>query len=399
MNKKLFEIGKVKNGYAFKSSLYSRIGKYRVITISNVQQGRFLLEPTNKIIEIPNDIQPHQILKKEDILISLTGNVGRVCKVSVDNCLLNQRVGLFQVNDNINLDYVYHSLNNKKFQSKMEQEGKGAAQKNLSIDDINNFAIFLPSSYEEQEKIAKALTSIEKTILAIEKLIQKKEYMFKGVMQELLTGNRRLPGFSKKWVSHKLAKCGKFYKGKGISKNQIGTGNIPCIRYGELYTKYDDVVDKVFSFISEDVAKKSFKIYKNDIVFTGSGETAEEIGKATSLYCDFKNIYASSDTVVLRLSEEYDSNFMAFYLNSYSIVKQKASLSQGHTVVHLTSKQLKDIDITIPSTKDEQKAIFDCLLNFRKDIKKYKEKLIKLENIKKGMEEQLLTGKIRLPLN
>ena len=94
----LSDIATLKNGYAFQSSKYNTLGKWRILTISNVSGERYINEKDcNCIISLPNDIQDHQVLKEGDILISLTGNVGRVSLCKNGDYLLNQRVGLLQL--------------------------------------------------------------------------------------------------------------------------------------------------------------------------------------------------------------------------------------------------------------------------------------------------------------
>ncbi len=86
------------------------------------------------------------------------------------------------------------------------------------------------------------------------------------------------------WEVKTLGELGTFSKGKGILKEQVILEGLPCIRYGEIYTTYDFIIKDFKSFINEDVAKESNEIKKGDILFAGSGETAEEIGKAVAYY-------------------------------------------------------------------------------------------------------------------
>ena len=95
---KLSKVAELKNGYAFQSSKYNSLGEWKIITITNVTGERYIKEnDCNCILEIPNDIQKHQKLKANDVLISLTGNVGRVSLCTEGLFLLNQRVGLLQL--------------------------------------------------------------------------------------------------------------------------------------------------------------------------------------------------------------------------------------------------------------------------------------------------------------
>ncbi len=128
----LSEIATLRNGYAFQSSKYNALGKWKILTITNVSGERHVNdEDCNCIINLPDDIQDHQILKERDILISLTGNVGRVSFCKDGDYLLNQRVGLLQLAKNVNQEFLYQILSSQKFENSMIACGQGAAQMNI----------------------------------------------------------------------------------------------------------------------------------------------------------------------------------------------------------------------------------------------------------------------------
>ena len=164
----------LKNGYAFKSDTYSESGNYKVITIANVTGNKYIsTTDCNSIETLPKDIQSHQILKLGDILISLTGNVGRVSIVNEINCLLNQRVGvLFFTNIQLK-KYLFQVLSNKLFETKMVQKGQGAAQKNIGNEDVESFLIPISNNLEYMNKITKVLDVLDEK-LALEKQILEK---------------------------------------------------------------------------------------------------------------------------------------------------------------------------------------------------------------------------------
>src|SRR5690554_4772869 len=108
--------------------------------------------------------------------------------------------------------------------------------------------------------------------------------------------------FPETWKPCKISKLGKVFKGKGISKAEILDSGLACIRYGEIYSKYGYKVDGTHSFINKDSASKSQEIKYGDILFTGSGETAEEIGKAVA-YIGREQAYAGGDIIILRPNE------------------------------------------------------------------------------------------------
>lgn len=194
VEKKLGDIGVLLNGYAFKSETYNKAGTYNIITIANVQNGKLTINDCNRLISVPSDIQEHQKLKKNDILISMTGNVGRACLVNANDCLLNQRVGLFVVRDIQNCDkhFIFTIINDGKFENTMIESGQGAAQANIGKKDIEGFTFLLPITTKEQQAIATILSDMDKEIADLEAQRGKYRLLKSGMMQKLLTGQIRL---------------------------------------------------------------------------------------------------------------------------------------------------------------------------------------------------------------
>ena len=145
---------KLQSGYAFKSNSFDNTGKYKIVTIKNVQDGAFDEENVNRIIEIPSKMPPHCKLNEGDTLLSLTGNVGRICTVIGDNYLLNQRVAKI-VSDYP--CYAYYLFRSKKMFHDMNSLANGAAQQNLSPIRTGQMQILKPSDdillmFEEMAK-------------------------------------------------------------------------------------------------------------------------------------------------------------------------------------------------------------------------------------------------------
>lgn len=189
---KLRDVAKFVNGYTFKSSTYTDSGTYKVITIANVQDGFMVLEKVKKVASLPENIIKGQVLARGDILISMTGNVGRVCKVSDDSCLLNQRVGKI-VAKKINEDLLYYLLHNRKFLNKMIEQAQGGAQDNLSSNDICEYRLVIPKSIEDQRNIADILINSDKVIDLLEKQKQIIKLQKQYLLKNLITGKIRTP--------------------------------------------------------------------------------------------------------------------------------------------------------------------------------------------------------------
>ena len=162
----LSDIATLKNGYAFQSGMYNALGKWKILTISNVSGERYINDKDcNCIIKLPNDIQDHQVLKEGDILISLTGNVGRVSLCKNGDYLLNQRVGLLQLSKNVNREFLYQILSSQRFENSMIACGQGAAQMNIGKGDVESYVLPYSSNGNNILWVAKILHSYDERII------------------------------------------------------------------------------------------------------------------------------------------------------------------------------------------------------------------------------------------
>ena len=160
----LGEVCELKNGYAFRSSSYCTDGKYKILTIANVQGNRYIsTEDCKSISYLPNDLQEHQILRDNDILISMTGNVGRVSLCSKGHYLLNQRVGLL-VPKIKEIEFIFQVLATEHFEQSMIACGQGAAQMNIGKGDIDGYMLPFSCKSDNMNHIAKMLQAYDNCI-------------------------------------------------------------------------------------------------------------------------------------------------------------------------------------------------------------------------------------------
>lgn len=174
----------IKSGFAFKSEKYKSSGKYKVITIKNVQDNHLITSNCDFVDDLPVGIKDWCILKVGDRLISLTGNCGRLCIVTEENLLLNQRVGLLSC-DSTYLDYAYLMLNSDEFQKLCGNLAKGAAQANLSPVELCKTVSAVPPIQTLQRFHNKIQFLIETYILnekQISKIINLRDYLLPLLM-------------------------------------------------------------------------------------------------------------------------------------------------------------------------------------------------------------------------
>ena len=149
------------NGYAFKSGAYTQDGLYKVLTIKNVQDGSVDCSMSNRIDELPPKMKPFCKLQPGDVVLSLTGNVGRVGIVPEENCLLNQRVAVLQPYNYALLPGLYFHFRQKAFQNKMIGIAKGTAQANLSpVETLKLEMPYNESFFEISQKLKPAFDLI-----------------------------------------------------------------------------------------------------------------------------------------------------------------------------------------------------------------------------------------------
>jgi type I restriction enzyme, S subunit len=196
------------------------------------------------------------------------------------------------------------------------------------------------------------------------------------------------------WSISLLGDLGTFSKGKGILKEQVISEGLPCIRYGEIYTTHDFIIKDFKSSIAEEVATESKEIKKGDILFAGSGETVEEIGKAVA-YIGTEKAYAGGDVIILSTKKNVNPECLSYALETDFVKRQKRVLGQGNSVVHIYSSDLSKIKIPLPPLP-EQKAIAQVLSTADAAIHTTEKLIAQKELRKKWLMQQLLTGKKRL---
>lgn len=184
------------------------------------------------------------------------------------------------------------------------------------------------------------------------------------------------------WQIVLMRSLGKFSKGQGISKDEAVSGEIPCVRYGEIYTHHNDIIRLFNSRISVEVARRSKRLSKGDLLFAGSGETKEEIGKCVAFVGE-EEAYAGGDIVIFTPNKG-SSRFFGYLFNSPIIAHQKASKGQGDAIVHISSSALSSIRVPLPPTLTEQESIAEALSYTDAFIESLEQLIAKKRQIKQG---------------
>ena len=262
-------------------------------------------------------------------------------------------------------------------------------------DMIAEMLIPVPSP-EEQQKIAEALSDMDNLISSLEKLIEKKKAIKQGAMQELLTGKKRLSGFSGAWKEFCIGKIGEFYGGlSGKTKNDFNCGNAHYITFLNVLSNVK-IDTSMLASVNVKETENQNAVKKGDLFFNTSSETPEEVGMCAVLDEEIENTYLNSFCFGFRMkNNEHNPIFLSYYLNSSIGRKIMSTLAQGATRYNLSKNNFAETIIELP-TKEEQTAIASILSDMDAEITALEQKLTKCQKLKQGMMQQLLTGKIRL---
>jgi len=275
----------------------------------------------------------------------------------------------------------------------------------INAQRINSMEMPLPP-LPEQRKIAEILSTVDETIEKTDAIIQETKQLKKGLMQKLFTegiGHTRfketkIGRIPEEWEIKLLGNLGEFFKGTSIAASEIVENGLPCIRYGDIYVQYenDNVVTHFSAFISRETAEHSRRIHVGDILFAGTGETQEDIGKCVAYTID-EEAYAGGDLIVFRPKKEYQLNslFLSYCMNCGEVAKAKMRLGQGLSIFHIYSKNLKTLCAPLPSVSEQHKIV-EILSGFDITIKAEQTYKAELEQLKKGLMQVLLTGKVRV---
>ncbi len=323
--------------------------------------------------------------QKDDVLmVNIGAGVATTALVNVDYEFSLKNVALLKPDNEI---LIGAFLNYWQIHSKsriINSISTGGAQPFLSLNQIGNLRIVLPTT-TEQTAIATALSDADALITNLEKLITKKRNIKQAAMQKLLQPKEG-------WEVKKLGDVCQIFKGKGISKSQISeSGKYECILYGELFTNYKEVITKV---VSKTNVEESIFSKVGDILYPGSTTTTGiDLAKASAIMND--NVLLGGDIVVLRQSNyKYNPIFLSYFLNEIKKF-EIAQTTKGITIHHLYGRDLAGINAEFPSIQ-EQERIATILTDMDAEIDALKIKLEKYRDVKLGMMQNLLTGKIRL---
>jgi type I restriction enzyme S subunit len=338
-----------------------------VAALTNIPASQLIVSETATFLTEEGSLHS-RTLTPGTLIIANSGATLGVAKILGIKCCANDGIAaLLNLSKNISPNYLAHFINTKTNYLR-EVVATGNGQPNLNTELIGNFKIPLPPTKAEQESIAKALSDADAFIESLEQLIAKKRQIKQGAMQELLTGKKRLLEFSGDWGKKRI-------------------GDLLTIAHGK---SQHAVIDKngIYPILASggQIGTANCFLYDKPSVLIGRKGT---IDKPQFMDTPFWTV----DTLFYSVIHEPNNAKFLFY--RFCLIDWK-QYNEASGVPSLNARTIESIELKTPSSAEEQNAIATILSDMDSEITALKEKLSKACQIKQGMMQELLTGRIRL---
>ena len=392
--KALGEAYKLQGGYAFKSELFVDSG-IPIVRISNLPMDSNTVDIADCVYYPDTEIIKEQfVIKQGMLLIAMSGaTTGKTAIYrNADVAYLNQRVGMFcSKSDNITYNYLLQLVQSPLYSNALKPLLIAGAQPNIAPTDVENMKFPIPPM-AEQRKIAEILGVWDEAIEKQSRLIEKLELRKRALMQRLLTGRTRLPGFTTPWQKRRMKDCFEH-----ITDTSNGCEYLPMTisaRLGLISQK-----DKFDRVIAGDSLKKYTHIQKGDFAYNKGNSNLYEMG------CIYR--LKEQDAVVpfvyicFRPKQNVIGEFYQHFFINHGLDRQLKRIitsgARGDGLLNVDKTDFFELEIVYPPIA-EQKAIAEVLTAADNEIATHRKKLDALRHQKRGLMQQLLTGKTRVKI-
>lgn len=408
------------NGFVGKATVHYTESDNGVLYIQgfNVEENSFNFTGIKRVTREFHKKHMKSCLKEGDLLTIQTGEIGLTTIVPKElegsNC---HALIITRFKPGFCPKFFSYYFNSGYGRNRIKEIETGTTMKHINIGDMIHFKVSYPKEKEEQCAIANVLSDVDTLIESLENLIEKKKNIKQGAMQELLTGRRRLKG---DWITKRNQKTTDvgiipedwdiktfdelfilLPTGTNARSDLSEHGDVGYIHYGDIHAKWRvflDCAKENISFIASEKIRNLPYVEDGDLVIADASEDYAGIGKSVEVKnVREKKIVCGLHTFFLRGDKKKIVNGYKAYLTSIPVVK-KALISNatGISVYGISKGAIKNIQIPLPSDLKEQSAIASVINDMEEEINALEQKRDKYKQLKMGMMQQLLTGRIRL---
>lgn len=377
-----------------KKSEYMSSGDYLLITGTDFDNGQVNWKSCAYVSKARYEQDSNIKIRPQDILISKDGTIGKVAYLGMipKAGTLNSGIFVIRANDR-KIDQVFLSkiFMSFYFEEFLNRLVAGSTINHLYQKDFVKFCFPLPNS-EEQTAIATALSDVDSLISALTKKIEKKKAIKQGLMQQLLTGKKRLPRFCGDWIKKNVSSVSDIFRGgspRPIENYIVKSGGVNWIKIGDVDSSAKYIFRTNEQIIESGIQYSRF-VHSGDLLLSNS----MSFGRPYILKTE--GCIHDGWLVIQNYDKYFDKEFLYYLLGSDEVLKQYKSLAAGSSVLNLNKDIVGKVVLYFPPSISEQTAIANILSDCDSEIAVLEEKRDKYKEIKQGMMQQLLTGKIRL---
>lgn len=351
------------------------------LSAANVTKTGFKFDECQFISKEKEESLSKGKLKRGDVVLTTRGTVGNIAyykdSIPYSHMRINSGMVLLRVENKsrITQDFLYELCKSNILVNQIDRLSFGSAQPQLTVKGISSFQFPLPPTLSEQQAISKVLSDIDELISSLDELTAKKRRIKEGAMQELLTGKKRLAGFSGKWVVKQLIEIANFYDN---------------LRVPIAESKREDGITPYFGANGIQGYIKGHTHNGEFVLIAEDG--ANDLNNYPVLYVNGKVWVNNHAHVIQGKKECVNTKYLSYALKTVNFVH----ILVGGTRAKLNGSVAKSIKIIIPNDIAEQTAIAKILSDMDAEITALEQKREKYKLVKQGMMQVFLTGKIRL---
>ena len=358
-------------------------------------------------------LKGYKIVEQGDLVVNIMLAWNGCLGISNYHGITSPAYCVYRVKVNYNPEYFGYLFSTSLYKGEFRKRSTGIIESRLRLYSDAFFRIFcfVPPKNEQDEIVnilnsesAKITHFIHTKQRFIELLKEQRQSIItnavtKGIDEKAKMKETVLGKIPEHWEVRRLGTIGRFSKGGNISRSELiyTDKGVPAILYGDLYTKYDIVAENIINRITKETAANSVELKKGDLLFTGSGETKEDIGKCV-IFNSNEPAYAGGDVIIFK-QDIFDSYFVSYSQNSSIARYQKAISSKGEIIVHTYGSKLRDVIMPYPPTIEEQKQIVEHIKSETKTldiaISKAEREIELIEEYREAMIAEAVTGKMK----
>ena len=316
-----------------------------------------------------------------------------------DSCIDNNMAAFIVDQAQLDVRFAHYLLTAFKLSSLVTV----GALPSLNGGHLRSIPLLVPHDLVEQQAIASALADADDRISALKRLMVKKQAIKQGLMQQLLTGSTRLPGFAEDWRDRLLGDHVSYVRTVPLSRAQLdAVSPVRYLHYGDIHTRTNVMLDAANTAMpraSSRLVGKAGRLRVGDLVFADASEDADGVGKSVEITSVPEDgVVAGLHTIAARFDKEVLADGFKAYLQAMpSFRRSLLRLAAGTKVLATTRSVVSSITLTLPEV-DEQRAIVTVLGDADGELRQLQEQLAKARHVKQGMMQELLTGRTRLPV-